>query len=108
MKKELKLNKESLVVLNEKEMSQINGGLNFLSLWGSNCYQTDPQRHQCCEPTTDTDPCHPWSANPPCEDFPFGDVRVAQGGELEYLDEHGSVITDPDFDAVTAPYFVVE
>jgi hypothetical protein len=111
MKKELKLNKESLVILNEKEMSQINGGLNFLSLWGSNCYQTDPARHQCCMVLTigTGNTCDPqWSQTPPCDETPYGDVRITQSGELEYLDEHGVVIDDPNFDAATAPYYVVE
>ncbi len=112
MTKKLKLNKESLVVLNEKEMAQINGGLALTSLWGSNCYATDPGRHNCCAPATEDDPnntCDPqWSQVPPCDDVPYGDVRIAQNGTLEYLDDGGTVITDPNFDAATAPYYVVE
>ena len=105
--KPLKLNKESLTILNEKEMAQINGGLNFLSLWGSNCYNTNPGQHQCCAPTTDTEPCHPWSANPPCEDFAYGDATIDSDGTVVYLDDLGQAINDPEFDAVTAPYFLV-
>lgn len=109
MKKQLKLSKESLKILNENEMGQINGGVAFLSLWGSNCYNTDPLRHQCCVPKSGTDPyCEQWSTLPPCEDFPFGDVRVAGNGTLEYLDDFGGIILDPSFDAVTAPYYIVE
>jgi natural product precursor len=109
----LKLNKETLVVLNEKEMARINGGLNFLSLWGSNCYQTDPARHRCCAPNTPGDPVCDFTITIStmieiCGEMPYGDVRITQSGELEYLDEHGGVIDDPNFDAVTAPYFVVE
>lgn len=109
-KKPLKLNKESLKVLNEKEMAQINGGVAFLSLWGSNCYQTDPLRHKCCRPDTPGDPtCDPqWSESLPCDEIPYGDVRVAPDGVLEYLDDFGGVIHDPNFDAVTAPYYIVE
>lgn len=111
MTKKLKLNKESLVILNEKEMAQINGGLAFLSLWGSNCYATDPLRHNCCAPSTADDPnntCDPgWSSTPPCDDVPYGEVRVAGDGTLEYLDDAGGVILDPGFDAATAPYYVV-
>jgi natural product precursor len=112
MTKKLKLNKESLVVLNEKEMAHINGGLNFLSLWGSNCYATDPVRHNCCAPDTPGDPTcddHQWSMEPPCDPIPaYGQVRIAHDGTMEYLDDGGAVITDPNFDAVTAPHYVVE
>lgn len=110
MKKQLKLNKESLTILNEKEMAQLNGGLAFLSLWGSNCYQTDPQRHRCCACNTATNPsCDPpWSESPPCEDMAYGDVRIAGDGTLEYLDDFGGIIIDPNFDALTAPYYIVE
>lgn len=112
MTKKLKLNKESLVILNEKEMAQINGGVAFLSLWGSNCYATDPLRHNCCKPSTENDPnntCDPgWSATLPCDEVPYGDVRVALNGTLEYLNDGGGVILDPSFDALTAPYYIVE
>lgn len=108
MKKPLKLNKESLTVLNEKEMAQINGGLAFLSLWGSNCYQTNPLKHKCCQPATATDPnCEQWSMQLPCDEFAYGDVKIADDGTLHYLDEFGVEIHDPNFDADTAAYFVV-
>ena len=105
--KQLKLNKESLTILNEKEMAQINGGLYFLSLWGSNCYNTNPAAHACCAPGTGTDPlCDQWSMEPPCDEMAWGDVADVNG-ELVYLDDIGNVISNPDFDAVTAPYFMV-
>lgn len=110
-KKTLKLNKESLVILNDKEMSQINGGLAFLSIWGSNCYQTDPGRHKCCAPDTPGDPncAEQWSEHPPCDPVglrPYGEAMYV-GSELMYLDGNGAVINVPGFDANTAPYHLV-
>ncbi len=111
MKKILKLNKESLVVLNDKEMSQINGGLAFLSLWGSNCYDTNPQAHQCCQPKTPGDPLcgEQWSQNIPCDPvglMPYGEAMEI-GGAIHYLDNNGAIINVPGFDADTAPYHLV-
>lgn len=111
MKKQLKLSKESLTVLNEKEMHQINGGVAFTSLWGSNCYQTDPVKHRCCGPDTPGDPLcdnqDEWSTTLPCDDFAYGDVRTSVTGSLQYLDDFGAIILDPNFDAATAPYYIV-
>lgn len=59
MKKlKLSLNKQIIVQLDKSDMSKIMGGDDgdgsdaFLSIWGSNCYDTDPQRHNCCVPDT--------------------------------------------------------
>lgn len=103
--KKLKLNKEALTILNEKEMGQINGGLNFLSIWGSNCYQTDPSRHKCCSPVTN-DACS-WTDCNVCDSYPYGDAHLQPDGTVVFLDDNGVVIIDPEFDAETAPYYLV-
>jgi natural product precursor len=55
LKVSLSLNKEVIDQLDKVELSQIKGGYDVITtLWGSNCYNTDPHRHKCCEgdPTT--------------------------------------------------------
>ncbi|MET0636959.1 MAG: class I lanthipeptide [Chitinophagaceae bacterium] len=49
MKKiQLKLNKEVITQLDKIEMKHVAGGKEeFLSIFGSNCKQTDPLRNQC-------------------------------------------------------------
>lgn len=31
-----------------------NGDMAFMSLWGSNCYKTDPLKHNCCKDKGET------------------------------------------------------
>lgn len=110
MKKKLNLNKESLSKLDDKQMSELRGGLAFLSLWGSNCYCTDPLRHKCCRPDTPTDPmcAEPWSAHLPCDPVEaWGNVREAADGTLQYLDDAGHVIQNTEFDPGDSPYVLV-
>lgn len=108
--KKLSLNKESLQKLDEKQMSEIRGG-GFLSLWGSNCYATNPQKHKCCRPATPGDPMcgQQWSEVPPCDPIPeaWGDVHQLVDGTLKYLDDAGNPITDTMFDPGDSPYVIV-
>lgn len=83
----LSLNKETIARLDAIQLNNLRGGegtvgengvetfyddpngdpdgkLAFLSLWGSNCYDTDPLRHNCCvdkgetiKPDTSFHPC---------------------------------------------------
>ena len=51
----LNLNKEVITQLDKAEAAELKGGdLVFLSLFGSNCYNTNPNAHNCCtgKPTT--------------------------------------------------------
>jgi|GEM_PF-2092669 len=49
----LSLNKEVIDQLDKVQLSQIIGGDDITTLFGSNCYNTDPVAHPCCagEPT---------------------------------------------------------
>ena len=53
-KPSLSLNKEVIEQLDKVQLSQIKGGYDFTTLWGSNYYNTNPLQHRCCErdPTT--------------------------------------------------------
>lgn len=46
----LKLNKEVIHRLDQQQAGMVNGGKQeaFLSLWGSNCNNSDPNAHKCC------------------------------------------------------------
>lgn len=46
----LSLNKEVIDQLDKIQMAQIKGGDEFTTLWGSNCNNSDPHKHQCCVP----------------------------------------------------------
>lgn len=60
MKKKLTLSlkKEIVEQLDKVQLSQVNGGDDFTTLWGSNCNNSNPAQHQCCTGTeTDTGAC---------------------------------------------------
>ncbi len=40
--------KEEAFVYDEED-NLVQDGVAFLSIWGSNCYKTDPSKHKCCE-----------------------------------------------------------
>jgi len=44
----LSLNKEVIDQLDRVQLNHIKGGDEFLTLWGSNCNNSDPNVHQCC------------------------------------------------------------
>jgi len=44
----LSLNKEVIDQLDRVQLNRIKGGDEFLTLWGSNCNNSDPVAHQCC------------------------------------------------------------
>ena len=48
----LSLNKEVIDQLDKIQMSQVKGGDDFTTLWGSNCNNSNPAEHQCCVPDT--------------------------------------------------------
>lgn len=50
----LNLNKEVITHLDKSEASEIRGG-EFLSIWGSNCYNTNPAQHNCCSGASSMD-----------------------------------------------------
>lgn len=46
----LNLNKEVIDQLDKNQLKNIVGGDDyFTTIWGSNCNNTDPHRHKCCE-----------------------------------------------------------
>jgi natural product precursor len=51
----LNLNKEVINQLDKTEASNIKGGV-FLTIWGSNCYDTNPAAHNCCTGAATVDP----------------------------------------------------
>lgn len=61
----LSLNKEVIDQLDKIEGRNIVGGSDygFLTIWGSNCYNTNPLEHNCCTGTPTTDPGACWSYN---------------------------------------------
>jgi hypothetical protein len=81
----LQLNKETIAKLNAFQLGNLRGGedtaltddttiqdpdgnLAFLSLWGSNCYDTNPGNHACCRDSQEgTAHCtvHPDPSGPP-------------------------------------------
>ena len=45
----LSLNKEVIHRLDQQQTGAVNGGKEqFLSIWGSNCNNSDPNAHKCC------------------------------------------------------------
>jgi hypothetical protein len=52
----LNLNKEVITQLDKAEAAQVKGKQAFLSIFGSNCYNTNPVQHNCCSGASSQDP----------------------------------------------------